>query len=323
MRADPSFSLLPYSLIVGLDSLRRALEIGFVDRRIGVLVTGKRGTAKSTMIRSFAVMAFGELPVTLPIGVTDDRVLGGWRLDTLVRAKTNWQAGLIEKASASASRMLYVDEINLLDDHVVNIILDAASTGILHAHRDGSDRPAKSVQFALVGTMNPDEGWLRPQLLDRFGLVVMGDVSPQAADQAIEHRRQVLANVLRFDEAHDGEAPDRLAKLRESDRTNQERLLAARRACKEVQVGEPVMRAAARLAHAFEVEGHRGEVTLIRAARAVAALDGAPVVTSKHLSAVAELSFVHRRPHSESGMLRAWTDADRVVVADVLGGRAG
>ena len=165
-----------------------------------MLATGQRGTAKSTTVRAFALMALGKLPVTLPIGATDDRVLGGWRVEDLMQSKTEWQEGLIEEAGGGPEPgMLYIDEVNLLDDHLVNIILDVASTGILTVQRDGAPRKPKRVRLSLVGTMNPEEGSLRPQLLDRFGLVV-----PVESATLPEQRQRILETVLRFEaEIHD------------------------------------------------------------------------------------------------------------------------
>lgn len=306
-------SVLPYSLIVGQDELRSALEIGFVDPSIGVLASGMRGTAKSTTIRAFALMAFEQLPVTLPIGATDDRVLGGWSVDALLRTEPEWQAGLIKQASDSAPKMLYVDEVNLLDDHLVNIILDAASTSVLSVHRDNADRPPEIVRFALVGTMNPEEGWLRPQLLDRFGLVVSDD-----GKTTVEHRRRVLEAVLRYDDERDDKESAFLAEARAQDAKRRAALVQARDACRQVRVGSDIVDAGARLADAFKVEGHRGEVTLIRAARAVAALAEAADVTNDHLRMVARPALIHRRPHSDSGVLREWGREDDLLVDEAL-----
>ena len=120
--------LLPYSYVLGQDALRRDLEIAYVVPSAGgVLISGERGTAKSTTVRAFARMMYGELPVTLPINATDDRVVGGWRIDALMAGRTEPQPGLLEQASRQG--VLYVDEVNLLDDHIVNLILDVVSTG--------------------------------------------------------------------------------------------------------------------------------------------------------------------------------------------------
>jgi magnesium chelatase subunit I len=311
---EPAIPMLPYSLVVGQRELRTALEIGFVDPSVGVLASGLRGTAKSTTIRSFALMAYGALPVTLPLGATEDRVLGGWSIDALLDSRPEWQHGLIKQASDSPSRMLYVDEVNLLDDHLVNLVLDAASTNVLSVHRDNADRPPEAVRFALVGTMNPDEGWLRPQLLDRFGLVVS-----DADEITVEHRRQVLESVLRFEEERDDPASPLMSTARAQDEDVRRGLEKARARHRDVRVVPAAIDASARLADAFRVEGHRGEVTLLRAARAAAALAGAAEVEPGHLRSVAKPALIHRRPQTESGVLSPWDDTDDARVAQALG----
>lgn len=155
-RAAEGVHILPYSRVVGQEDLKLALELNHVVPRIGgVLVAGPRGTAKSTLVRAFALMAHGELPVTLPINATDDRVLGGWDLHALIHGEAVPRPGLLEEADDKG--LLYVDEVNLLDDHLVNIILDVVSTGVLSVQREGL-ATAKHLSFGLVGTMNPEEG---------------------------------------------------------------------------------------------------------------------------------------------------------------------
>ncbi|MEU5553631.1 AAA family ATPase [Micromonospora sp. NPDC047793] len=304
--------VLPYSLVVGQTELRRALEVSFVDPGLGVLATGMRGTAKSTTIRAFSIMAFSELPTTLPIGASDDRVLGGLSIEALLRNRHEWQPGLLEQASASAGRMLFIDEVNLLDDHLVNVILDAASTGILVVQRDNVDHGTTPVRFSLIGTMNPDEGGLRPQLLDRFGLVVEVD-----AEGDVQHRRQVLETVLRFEEECENTSSEFLSAARTHDAARRRKLIAARDRRHAVSIRHAA-EACARIAVELEVVGHRGELTLIRAARAVAALDGAPAVGPKHLRTAARMALVHRRPSAQSGTLSPWLEEDDRRIAKVV-----
>jgi len=226
--------VLPYSYVVGQDRLRRALELAFVAPGVGgVLVSGERGTAKSTTVRAFAWMMYGGLPVTLPINATDDRVLGGWNIEALMRGKTEPQPGLLERAGEKG--LLYIDEVNLLDDHLVNIILDVASTGLLVVQREHIDEPGRRLSFTLVGTMNPEEGGLRPQLLDRFGLLV-----PIAAETDIAQRKEILLTVLRFDEESAVSGSQWLQHGVERDTERRDRLLAGREAVRNVVLPDQV-----------------------------------------------------------------------------------
>lgn len=305
--------ILPYSRIVGQHTLRRALEISFIAPTVGgVLATGQRGTAKSTTVRAFARMAFGALPVTLPIGATEDRVLGGWQVEDLMASKAVWQQGLIEEAGGGPEpRMLYIDEVNLLDDHLANLILDAASTGILTIQRDSAAREPKRVRFSLVGTMNPEEGNLRPQLLDRFGLVVRVE-SARSPDE----RRQILETVLRFEEESQHPSSAYLRAGHDSDRKRRAELLAAKERLFQVRVPDQMITLTAAIADAFSVEGHRGELEMLRAARAMAALEREPAVTQEHLTAIAPLTLIHRRAASDSGVLE-WSAADHQLLLSV------
>jgi magnesium chelatase subunit I len=321
--------VLPYCEIVGQDSLRRALEIAFVCPAVGgVLATGHRGTAKSTTVRSFARMATGDLPVTLPIGATDDRVLGGWRVEALMKSSPQWQKGLLEEAgdNPGGPRMLYIDEVNLLDDHLTNIILDVASTGILVVQRDGAAKETIRVNFTLVGTMNPEEGSLRPQLLDRFGLVVLvrSAYSPH-------ERAKVLETVLDFEEAGQDPASGYLLHGYGRDDRRRSELLAARQLLSAVKLPSAMIDLAAKIAAEFKVEGHRGELAMLRAARAAAAIEAVggpdaispaaapPVVNAAHLALVTPLALVHRRAASDSGTLLDWSDEDDQQVATLAG----
>lgn len=308
--------MLPYCHIVGQDTLRCALEIAFVSATVGgVLATGQRGTAKSTTVRAFSRMALGRLPVTLPIGATEDRVLGGWQIEDLMASKAVWQPGLIEEAgSGPEPGMLYIDEVNLLDDHLANLILDAASTGILIVQRDSADRKPRQVRFSLIGTMNPEEGNLRPQLLDRFGLVVC----VQSAQSEAE-RGQVLQTVLRFEEESQHPGSDYLDEGYRRDMIRRADLISARERLHRVRVADRVIELTAAIATRFALEGHRGELQMLRAARALAAIEKAPMVTRKHLATVAPLALIHRRAASESGTLLQWSADDDDLLQSVIG----
>lgn len=309
-------TLLPYSLLVGQEKLKLALELTYVAPRIGgVLISGQRGTGKSTAVRSFSWMLHDRLPVTLPINATDNRVMGGWQINELmINSNPVPQPGLLEEASQSG--VLYINEVNLLDDHIVNIILDAASTGHLQVERDGMNRKL-AVSFALVGTMNPEEGYLRPQLLDRFGLMV--DVRA-LTDK--DQRRRILQTVLDFDDALSrpdaGEEAEFLRKGRLQDKQRADELRAARARLHSVDVPEAAADLCAQLADRFQAAGHRGDYVMALAARGYAALQGLSRVTAAQVAAVVPMALQHRRPSGADGGQMLWTEGDDAVVAEIL-----
>jgi magnesium chelatase subunit I len=309
MSAD-IIQILPYSQIVGQAQIKLALEIAYIapPRLGGVLISGQRGTGKSTAVRAFARMIYNRLPVTLPINATEDRVVGGWKIDELMKSEAKWQDGLLQAANG---RLLYVDEVNLLDDHIVNIILDVTSTGVLVVQRDGNDRQPESVAFTLVGTMNPEEGGLRPQLLDRFGLMV--SVSAES-DRA--RRVEILQNVLKFDEERSKPKSEWLDKARAENEARRVKLAGAKQQFDRVEISEDTISTCIDLCDQFEAQGNRGDYVLTMAARAYAALEGMDTVTNECLRVVAPLALQHRR--QEIGQI-VWNDSDDLAVAEVLG----
>jgi magnesium chelatase subunit I len=311
MSAD-IIQILPYNQIVGQEQIKLALEIAYIapPRLGGVLISGQRGTGKSTAVRAFALTIDdqGRLPVTLPINATEDRVVGGWKIDELMKSKTDWQIGLLQEANG---RLLYVDEVNLLDDHIVNIILDVTSTGVLVVQRDGSDRQPESVAFTLVGTMNPEEGGLRPQLLDRFGLMVSVTAESDRAN-----RVQILQNVLKFDEERSKPKSAWLDKARAENKAQRVKLEEAKKQFDRVEVSDETISTCIELCDRFQAQGNRGDYVLTMAARAYAALEGMDTVTNECLRKVAPLALQHRR--QEMGQI-VWNKSDDLAVAEVLG----
>ncbi|MEU6921599.1 AAA family ATPase [Streptomyces sp. NPDC046631] len=302
----PRVPILPYSRIVGQEDLKLALELNFVSPRIGgVLITGQRGTAKSTVVRAFALMSGGELPVTLPINATDDRVVGGWELDSLMRGVAKPQPGLLEEADRKG--LLYIDEVNLLDDHLVNIILDVVSTGVLSIQREGIDL-ARQLSFGLVGTMNPEEGSLRAQLLDRFGLMVA------ASELDLAERRRMITTVLTFEEEMEAEDSAWLRAAQDEDDTLRTALQAARDRLKDVRLDESVSGLCAEAAELLGAIGQRGDLLVAKTARALAARDGHARVEPDHVRRVLPLALRHRRPDSAHGAALTWgpDEDDRV-----------
>lgn len=285
----------PFAALVGQPLLRRALLLAAVDPAIGgVLVGGPRGTAKSTAARALAALlpptsAGSPAPfVTLPLSASVEQLVGTLDVEDVLRdGRLRLAPGLLARAHHG---VLYVDEVNLLPDALVDALLDAAASGVNTVERDGiSHRHA--ARFVLVGTMNPEEGELRPQLLDRFGLSLTL-ANPSDAAQ----RMEILRTRLCFDEdpaafarAHAGEQA-RLARA----------VVAAQALLPRIAWPDAVLRRAASLALAAGVDGLRADLVMLRAARALAALAGRDEVTAGDVDEVAELALAHRRGEGAS-----------------------
>ena len=268
-------------------------------------MSGERGSAKSTIVRAFASMMYGRLPVTLPINATDDRVLGGWQIDALMGGYAEWQPGLLQQA---VDGMLYIDEVNLLDDHIINLILDVVSTGVLVVEREGMDTTHREVSFTLVGTMNPEEGALRPQLLDRFGLFV-----PIQAEQDPAVRRNILLTVLRFEAERYLPNSSWLAEGAQRDATRRKRIERARQEMDAVELTEATITLCADIAAGFSVVGHRGEIVMAQGSRALAALDGRGATGLDDVRRIAPYAIMHRRHDAyDNGIEWSMKDAERL-----------
>lgn len=276
-------SVFPFSALVGQEDLREALLVCAVDPAIsGVLVRGERGTAKTTAVRGLAPLLDGAL-VELPIGATADRVLGTLDLDrALGEGRATFQPGLLANAHDG---LLYVDEVNLLPDHLVDVLLDAAALGRVHVERDGIST-SYDARFLLVGTMNPEEGDLRPQLLDRFGLSVevVGSGDPDVRVEIVRRR-------LAFDRDPEAFA----ARFADEERALATTIAAARERLAAVRLPDRILLLIAGTCARLGVDGHRADIVTARTATALAALDGADEVTTEHVKRAAKLALAHRR----------------------------
>jgi magnesium chelatase subunit I len=294
----------PFSAIVGQDEMKEALLIAAVDPRIGgVMVFGDRGTGKSTAVRALAGLlppidaasagyhAEGAAPpkgkvsvpfVDLPLGATEDRVVGALDIErALGRGEKAFEPGLLARANGG---FLYIDEVNLLEDHIVDLLLDVAASGENLVEREGlSIRHA--ARFVLIGSGNPEEGELRPQLLDRFGLSV-----EVRTPQDLEIRVEILRRCDAFERTPDAFAAD----WHDAEAKTLKRIARGKSLLPQVDMPEVVLTAASQLCMAVGADGLRGELTLMRAARASAALDGRKAATVKHLCHVAPMALRHR-----------------------------
>ncbi|MFC8526822.1 VWA domain-containing protein [Nocardia sp. NPDC057227] len=317
--APPAEAGFPFSAVVGQERLQLALILCAVHPGIGgVLVRGEKGTAKSTVVRALAqllppvVDETGSRParlVELPVGATEDRVVGSIDLERVLRdGEQAFRPGLLHAAHRG---VLYVDEVNLLHDHLVDVLLDAAAMGRVHVERDGVSHthPAK---FVLVGTMNPEEGELRPQLLDRFGLTV--DV---AASRVVDVRMAVVRRRLDYEADPAGFA----ARYAGADRAEALRIRDAVDRLAHVRLDDAELRRIAALCAAFDVDGMRADLVVARTATAHAAWRGADVVTEEDVRVAAELALPHRRrrdPFDEPGITGEQLDeAMRDAAAEV------
>jgi magnesium chelatase subunit D len=304
----------PFSALVGQDQLRLALVLCAVRPEIGgVLIRGEKGTAKSTAVRGLATVLSavdGDARlVELPIGATEDRVVGSLDLQKVLRdGEHAFSPGLLARAHGG---VLYVDEVNLLHDHLVDVLLDAAAMGRVHVERDGVSH-SHEARFVLIGTMNPEEGELRPQLLDRFGLTV--DVS---ASRDVDVRVEVIRRRMAFEADPEGFA----ARYANDDADLARRIAAARAAVADVVLPDGELRRIASLCAAFDVDGMRADLVVARTAVAHAALraadaraseatgentaESAPTVVAEDIRVAAELALPHRRrrdPFDDPGL---------------------
>jgi magnesium chelatase subunit D len=309
----------PFTALVGQEDLRLALLLNAVSPAVGgVLVRGEKGTAKSTAVRALSALlpAVAVVPgcrfscdpaapdpacpdgphapdagaadrparmVELPVGATDDRLVGSLDIErALAEGVKAFEPGLLAEAHRG---VLYVDEVNLLNDNLVDVLLDAAAMGASYVEREGvSVRHA--ARFLLVGTMNPEEGELRPQLLDRFGLTV-----EVAASRETDERVEVVRRRL----AYDADPGAFTARWAQDEQALRERIAVARELLPQVRLGDSALRQIAATCAAFEVDGMRADIVMARAATALAAWAGRPDVLAEDVRRAALLALPHRR----------------------------
>jgi magnesium chelatase subunit I len=308
----------PFTAIVGQEEMAQALVIAAIEPRLGgVLVLGDRGTGKSTAVRALAALLpeiatvagcpYGCDPaapaglcpqcqgkdaretvtvpipvVDLPLGATEDRVVGALDLErALADGSKVFEPGLLARAHRG---FLYIDEVNLLEDHIVDLLLDVAASGENLVEREGLSlrHPAR---FVLIGSGNPEEGELRPQLLDRFGLCVEVRTPASIAERV---------EVVKRRDAFDRDPAGFSAQYAPAEAELRARITGARARLDATVADDEILVQAATICQALGTDGLRGELTLLRAARALAAFEGAPAVTRAHLTAMSPPALRHR-----------------------------
>jgi magnesium chelatase subunit I len=305
--------VFPFTAIVGQDEMKLCLLLNVIDPRIGgVLVMGHRGTGKSTTVRALADVlpmiervagdpynrSLSEIPkqelhtkktelipvpvVDLPLGATEDRVCGTIDIEkALTSGKKAFEPGLLAQANRG---FLYIDEVNLLDDHLVDVLLDVAASGVNVVEREGISirHPAR---FVLVGSGNPEEGELRPQLLDRFGLHARITTINKVQDRVeiVKRRREFDFNPDAF-----------LEQWKPQQEALREKIVRAQSLLPSVTMPDEVLMKVATLCMRLGIDGHRGELTITRAASAYTAFEGRAEVTLSDVRAIAAPALRHR-----------------------------
>ncbi len=310
--------MYPFSAIVGQEKMKLALILNLINPALGgVLIRGEKGTAKSTAVRGLTelldqvevaencpfhcrpdsgnlcencrknagnlkTVPYKRRVVELPVSATEDRVVGSLNMEAAIKkGEKVFEPGLLAQANGN---ILYVDEINLLDDHIVDVLLDSAAMGVNTVEREGVSysHPAR---FVLVGTMNPEEGDLRPQLLDRFGLVV-----EIHGERDLDSRSELIARRLDYERD-----PEGFCRIWESEQQKlREKISAAQKRLGDVAVPESLYRDAAKIGVTLQVDGHRADITLLKAACTLAAFEGDGEAKREHLIRVAPMVLTHR-----------------------------
>lgn len=308
----------PFTAIVGQEPMKLALILNLINPALGgVLIRGEKGTAKSTAVRgltdlmeqvevvegcpfhcrpdsknlcdacrekqgNFKTVSYTRRVVELPVSSTEDRVVGSLNMEQAIKkGEKVFEPGLLAQANGN---ILYVDEINLLDDHIVDVLLDSAAMGVNTVEREGVSysHPAR---FVLVGTMNPEEGDLRPQLLDRFGLVV-----EIHGEQDIAMRSELIARRM----AYENDPETFCRQWEKEQQALRERVRNAQTQLSRVAIPQERYRDAAKIGVTLQVDGHRADITLLKAACTLAAFEGAEEITREHIIRVAPMVLAHR-----------------------------
>ncbi len=287
--------IFPFVELEGQNDLKLAIILNLIDPKInGVLIRGEKGTGKSTAVRGIEELLSRNgrdmKVVELPINATEDRVVGTLDIEKILKnGERKLQKGILHEADKN---ILYIDEVNLLEDFIVDLILDAAAMGVNTIEREGISY-SHSSDFVLIGTMNPEEGELRPQLLDRFGLMV--DVVSEK-DKNI--RKNIIKKYLEF-----SKSPNKfIEKFSNKEKELVEKIYNAKENLENITIDEDILDLIVSISSKLQVDGHRADLTMIRAAIALAAFEGDNIICEKHIERLLPMVYSHRlrkRPFEE------------------------
>lgn len=274
----------PFSAIVGQTLLKKALLINVVNPTVGgVVISGEKGTGKSTLVRGLGNLIHDTEVIELPLNITEDSLVGAIDIEKAVlEGRRVVNNSILMRANGN---ILYVDEVNLLNESVTNALLEVAQSGINHVEREGISFTHET-SFILVGTMNPEEGGLRPQFLDRFGLYV--DVS---ANRDLDERKDIIKRRIEYED----NPLLFINKWVEEDNNIWNKIEKARKIISTVMVSEDMMKLAAEISMKANCSGHRAEIIMIETSKAIAALNGRKNITIEDLKEAAELAVPHRK----------------------------
>ena len=273
----------PFSAVVGQEKLKKALLINVVNPLVGgVLISGEKGTAKSTLVRGLGNLIQNMEVVELPLNITEDRLVGAIDIEkAVVEGKRTINNSVLMEAN---SNILYVDEVNLLSESIINALLEVSQSGISHVEREGISFTHES-SFVLVGTMNPEEGGLRPQLLDRFGLYV--DVS---GSEDLNERVIIIKRRIEYEE----DPHLFINKWKNKDEEIWNKIKTARELIQKVEVSKEIMKLASEISLKANCSGHRAEIVMVEAAKAIAVLNGRKNIIIEDIKEASELALPHR-----------------------------
>lgn len=275
--------VFPFCAVLGQDAIKSALIFNVVNPSIGgVLISGEKGTAKSTLVRGLANIMGDMEVVELPLNVTEDRLIGTIDMEKAIKeGKKSFEPGILRKADGN---FLYADEVNLLSEYIVNCLLEVSASQVNVVEREGISCSHKS-SFVLVGTMNPEEGALRPQFLDRFGLYVQ-----VRGSSLVEERKEIIKRRLEYE----GNPGAYVEKWRRETEKLSQKITSARKILPQVGASYEILKLAAGIALEGNCAGHRAELALIETAKALAAFDGRKAVAAEDLKQAAEFALPHR-----------------------------